>query len=163
MKYKLLAIALAFAVNPALSHDEANCASISNLLARLACYDNDHTKVQSRGDQLGVEKTAAALPKLQLGGTSGSGSSSDKSSFDDLGAIFDASGNTFLESNIRDVQETPNRRSRLLLINGQTWELTKARSVSASEGDKIEIRRGTVGGYFASVERGGWFRVKRVE
>ena len=56
MKYKLLAIALAFAVNPALSHDEANCASISNLLARLACYDNDHTKVQSRGDQPGVKR-----------------------------------------------------------------------------------------------------------
>ena len=161
MKYKLLAIVLAFAVNPALSHDEANCASISNLLARLACYDNDHTKVQSRGDQLGVEKTAAALPKLQLGGTSGS--SSDKSSFGDRGDIFGTSGDTFLESNIRDVQETPDRRSRLMLINGQAWELTKARSVSASEGDKIEIRRGTVGGYFASVEREGWFRVKRVE
>ena len=161
MKYKLLAIALAFAVNPALSHDEANCASISNLLAKLACYDNDHTKVQSHGDQLGVEKTAAALPKLQLGGTSGF--SSDKSSFGDRGDIFGASGNTFLKSNIREVQETLDRRSRLLLINGQAWEPTKARSVSASEGDKIEIRRGTVGGYFASVDRGGWFRVKRVE
>ena len=161
MKYKLLAIALAFAVNPALSHDEANCASISNLLARLACYDNDHTKVQSRGDQPGVKNTAAVLPKLQLGSTSGS--SSDKSSFGDRGDIFGASGNTFLESNIKDVQETPDRRSRLLLINGQAWELTKARLVSASEGDKIEIRRGSVGGYFASVERGGWFRVKKVE
>ena len=161
MKYKLLAIVLAFAVNPALSHDEANCASISNLLARLACYDNDHTKVQSRGDQLGVEKTAAALPKLQLGGTSGS--SSDKSSFGDREDIFGAPEDTFLESNIREVQETPDRKSRLMLINGQAWELTKARSVSASEGDKIEIRRGTVGGYFASVEREGWFRVKRVE
>ena len=161
MKYKLLAIVLAFAVNPALAHYEANCASISNLLASLACYDNDHTKVQSRGDQLGVEKTAAGLPKLQLGGTSGY--SSDKSSFGDRGDIFGTSGETFLESNIRDVQETPDRRSRLMLINGQAWELTKARSVSASEGDKIEIRRGTVGGYFASVERGGWFRVKRIE
>lgn len=161
MKYKLLAIALVFAVNPALSHDEANCASISNLLARLACYDNDHTKVQSRGDQLGVKKTAAALPKLQLDGTSGS--SSDKSSFGEREDMFGASGDTFLESNIKDVQETPDRRSRLMLINGQAWELTKARSVSASEGDKIEIRRGTVGGYFARVERGGWFRVKKVE
>jgi hypothetical protein len=161
MKYKLLAIALAFAVNPALSHDEANCASISNLLARLACYDNDHTKVQSSGDELGIEKTASPLPKMQVG--SASGSSNDNSSFGDRGDFFGASGDTFLESNISDVQETSSRRSRLVLTNGQAWELTKARAVSASEGDKIEIRRGTVGGYFASVERGSWFRVKRVE
>ena len=67
--------------------------------------------------------------------------------------MFGASVDTFLESNIKDVQETPDRRSRLMLIYGQAWELTKARSVSASEGDMIEIRRGTVGGYFASAER----------
>lgn len=161
MKYILLAIALTLAVNQAMAHDEANCKNISNLLARLACYDNNHTTVEFSDDQTGIDKTSIPLPKLQPGGTSGL--SSDDSSFGKRGDIFGASSDTFLTSSVKDVEESPNRRSRLILLNGQSWELTKARSISASKGDMVEIRRGTVGGYFISVEGGRWFRVKRTE
>ena len=42
MKKHLLGLAIVLAANTGHAHDEANCRDISNLLARLSCYDKSH-------------------------------------------------------------------------------------------------------------------------
>jgi hypothetical protein len=35
--------------------------------------------------------------------------------------------------------------------------------MSASAGDSVKIKTGTIGGYLMSINEGPWFRVKRVD
>ena len=43
MRKTLATLTVVFAANTGLAHDEANCRDISNLLARLSCYDESHS------------------------------------------------------------------------------------------------------------------------
>ena len=45
MRKILATLTVVFAANSGLAHDEANCRDISNLLARLSCYDESHSGV----------------------------------------------------------------------------------------------------------------------
>ena len=48
MKKTLMTLALIAAANTGYAHDEAGCQEISNLLARLSCYDESHGGVTSK-------------------------------------------------------------------------------------------------------------------
>ena len=45
MRKTLATLTVVFAANTGHAHDEANCRDISNLLARLSCYDESHSGV----------------------------------------------------------------------------------------------------------------------
>jgi len=61
------------------------------------------------------------------------------------------------------LDKSPRRKTRLLLDNGQVWELSKDRLLSYPEGAEVDIKTGTVGGYVMSVNGSSWFRVKRID
>lgn len=48
------------------------------------------------------------------------------------------------------------------LENSQIWTQTSARHLNLREGDNVIIRRGRLGGYILTSERGGSTRVKRL-
>jgi len=157
MKRTLLAFAVVAITNTSQAHDQANCKNIDNLLARLSCYDESH-------DASGSSPRAnnGSAPSL----SQGSGQPEETRSTSTFGKptdLFATRDTRTLTATLVKLDKNPRRKTRLLLDNGQVWELAKDRLVSYPEGATVNIKTGTVGGYVMSVDESSWFRVQRID
>ena len=158
MKKHLLGLVIVLAANTGHAHDEANCRDISNLLARLSCYDESHADgVPNAGLQRGNIQTTQTRSK----GSTDNPSVED-SSFGLPKGLFNSNNDTAQQATLTEIYKHPKKMTRLYLDNGQIWGLVKERMMSASAGDLVEMKPGTMGGYRMSINGGSWFRVRRL-
>ena len=85
------------------------------------------------------------------------------SSFGKPQEMFSNRDTRMVAATLTSISKNPMRATRLYLDNDQIWQLSKDRALSASVGDKVHIKTGTVGGYLMSINEGSWFRVKRID
>ena len=85
----------------------------------------------------------------------------DDSSFGQISGLFSNNDDSTQQATLTEIFKHPKKMTRLYLDNGQIWGLVKERMMSASAGDSVEMKPGTMGGYRMSINGGSWFRVKR--
>ena len=157
MKKSLMTLALVAAANTGYAHDQAGCQKIGDLLARLSCYDENHDGVmpQASAAREDVQATQArGEPSVNRPGV-------EDSSFGQASGLLSNNDNSTLQATLTEIFKHPKKMTRLYLDNGQIWGLVKERMMSASAGDSVEMKPGTMGGYRMSINGGSWFRVKR--
>lgn len=157
MRKTLATLTVVFAANTGHAHDEANCRDISNLLARLSCYDESHSGLahSSTATRTNVRASSNAdpLPPANVA----------DSSFGEPRRMFSNRDTSTLSAALTKVVKQVRSTPRLHLDNAQIWTPTKDRAMSASAGDSVKIKTGSIGGYLMSINEGPWFRVKRVD
>ena len=157
MRKTLATLTVVFAANTGHAHDEANCRDISNLLARLSCYDESHSGLahSSTATRTNVRASSNAdpLPPANVA----------DSSFGEPRRMFSNRDTSTLSAALTKVVKQARSTPRLHLDNAQIWTPTKDRAMSASAGDSVKIKTGSIGGYLMSINEGPWFRVKRVD
>ena len=161
MKKTLCTLILVAATNTGYAHDAAGCSNISNLLARLSCYDEGH-------DGEATSATSAIIndTKNLEQSSSNAASSGDANSTFGLSKRFfsdNKSNSEAVQATLTEMFKHPKKMTKLYLDNKQVWGLVKERMMSASAGDAIRIKTGTMGGYLMSINDGAWFRVKRLK
>jgi hypothetical protein len=161
MKKTLITLTLVAATNTGYAHDAAGCSNISNLLARLSCYDESH----------GGETTSATSAIINdtknptQSSSNGASSSDANSTFGLPKRLFSGSNSNSeaVQATLTEIFKHPKKMTKLYLDNKQVWGLVKERMMSASAGDAVRIKTGTMGGYRMSINDGSWFRVKRLK
>ena len=159
MKKNLMTLALVAAANTGYAHDEAGCQEISNLLARLSCYDENHGGVTPKASS---ERKDVQVSRARSEPTVNS-QDVDDSSFGQISGLFSNKDDSTQQATLTEIFKHPKKMTRLYLDNGQIWGLVKERMMSASAGDSVEMKPGTMGGYRMSINGGSWFRVKRLK
>ena len=165
MRKTLATLTVVFAANSGLAHDEANCRDISNLLARLSCYDESHSGVahSSTATRSNVRASSDANPLPPASVVNSSQQRTADSSFGEPRRMFSNRDTRTLSAALTKVVKQARSTPRLHLDNAQIWTPTKDRAMSASAGDSVKIKTGSIGGYLMSINEGPWFRVKRVD
>ncbi len=146
---------------PAIYNELVACKDIADPTARLACYDEKVTALQTAqsnnevviADREQVREArrglfGLTLPRIRLFGGG------------DEGAQIEA-----IESTITRVRMRRDGKYILTLEDGATWQQTDpARSTMRRprSGDSIEIKRAALGSFLAKVNNGRGFKVKRV-
>ena len=157
MRKTLATLTVVFAANTGHAHDEANCRDISNLLARLSCYDESHSSLAHSSTATRTNARASSnadpLPPANVA----------DSSFGEPRRMFSNRDTSTLSAALTKVVKQARSTPRLHLDNAQIWTPTKDRAMSASAGDSVKIKTGSIGGYLMSINEGPWFRVKRVD
>ena len=157
MRKTLATLTFVFAANTGHAHDEANCRDISNLLARLSCYDESHSGLAHSSTATRTNARASSnadpLPPANVA----------DSSFGEPRRMFSNRDTSTLSAALTKVVKQARSTPRLHLDNAQIWTPTKDRAMSASAGDSVKIKTGSIGGYLMSINEGPWFRVKRVD
>ena len=165
MRKTLATLTVVFAANTGYAHDEANCRDIGNLLARLSCYDESHSGVAQRSSTtrptVATSGTSSAPPPASVAGPSQSQAA--ESPFGEPRRMFSNRDTRTLSAALTKVVKQARSSTRLHLDNEQIWTPTKDRAISASAGDSVKIKTGTIGGYLMSINEGPWIRVKRVD
>jgi hypothetical protein len=168
MKKHLLGLAIVLAANTGHAHDEANCRDISNLLARLSCYDESHAgpstaasaKISASGSA-STDQNARQLPTFNA--PAEPRRDATDSSFGKARQMFGSRDSQVVLASLVQVSKSVKRATRLYLDNDQIWQPTKDRAFVAAVGDTVRIKAGTIGGFVMSINDGSWFRVKRVD
>lgn len=157
MRKTLATLTVVFAANTGHAHDEANCRDISNLLARLSCYDESHSGLAHSSTATRTNARASSnadpLPPANVA----------DSAFGEPRRMFSNRDTSTLSAALTKVVKQARSTPRLHLDNAQIWTPTKDRAMSASAGDSVKIKTGSIGGYLMSINEGPWFRVKRVD
>lgn len=157
MRKTLATLTVVFAANTGHAHDEANCRDISNLLARLSCYDESHSGLAHSSTATRTNARASSnadpLPPANVA----------DSSFGEPRRMFSNRDTSTLSAALTKVVKQARSTPRLHLDNAQIWTPTKDRAMSASAGDSVKIKTGSIGGYLMSINEGPWFRVKLVD
>lgn len=134
-----------------------NCRALTADSERLACYDRSVTALAEArdkqdivvADRATIRETKKglfgfALPKLKLfGGTEG----------DEVNEI---------ETTISGVRDAADGHAIFTLTDGARWKQTEGGFTFAKPGASIRIKRGALGGFFASVNKGAAVRVMRL-
>ena len=165
MRKTLATLTVAFAANTGYAHDQANCRDISNLLARLSCYDESHSGAaqSSSATRTNIRASGDTSPMPPASVASPSQPQTADSSFGEPRPMFSNRDTSTLSAALTKVVKQARSTPRLHLDNEQIWTPTKDRTMSASAGDSVKIKTGTIGGYLMSINDGPWFRVKRVD
>ncbi|KPF81603.1 hypothetical protein IP83_13285 [Novosphingobium sp. AAP93] len=136
-----------------------NCRALTSDSERLACYDRSVAALASARDKEDIVVADRAtiretkkglfgfsLPKLKLfGGTETDG--------DEVKEI---------ESTITAVHSTADGLGIFTLADGARWKQTDGGATFARPGVAIRIKRGTLGSYLASIDKGAYVRVVRL-
>jgi hypothetical protein len=161
MQKKILALVVGALAIDGYAHEEATCQKISNQLDRLTCYDQAHSEDSSVG------KKSKENDKLTISQGSNGEQNLPARTYElhseDSGIFDHEQDGGYIKSTVKSYRKGPNAKLRFYLTNEQIWESASTRGTPVSSGAKIEIKRGTVGGHFASIEDGQWIRVKRVD
>ncbi|WP_298189542.1 hypothetical protein [Novosphingobium sp.] len=134
-----------------------NCRTLTADSDRLACYDRSVAALAAArekedivvADRATIRETKKGLfgftlPKLKLfGGTEG----------EDVQEI---------ETTIAAVRTAPDGQAVLTLADGARWRQTDGADQFARPGLKIRIKRGALGSYLASIDKGSYVRVVRL-
>ena len=146
---------------PQVFKDAVACRDIADPAQRLACYDTavgalataeeqDDVVIASREEIRETRRGlfGLSLPKIKL---FGGGDDEDKEEF------------RTLESTVSQVRSSGGRYS-FVLEDGAVWQRTDNGFMKKPEpGAKITIRRAALGSFFAKIEDGIGFRVKRIQ
>jgi hypothetical protein len=137
--------------------DLVQCKDVADGAARLACYDAATAKMQQAADakdivildRAEVRKTKRSLfgfllPKLPFF------EDDEKEEF------------TKIESTFASVTPIGYGKYQFQIPDGGTWETTEPAKGILREGQKVKIKRGSVGGFLMQIGSGGYVRVKRV-
>lgn len=136
-----------------------NCRSLTADAERLACYDSSVSALAAArekedivvADRATIRETKKglfgfALPKLKLFG----------------GAERDSDEVKEIESTITAVRDTADGLAIFTLADGARWKQTDGGNTFAKAGLGIRIKRGTLGSYLASIDKGAYIRVVRL-
>lgn len=145
------------AVQPQVFQAVIDCRKLADSAARLACFDASvaalagaaDTKQVLVVDRATTEKTkrglfGLSLPKIKLFGDN-----------DDVDV-------DRIESTITAVSSTRDGMAVFVLEDGARWKQTEGRDTFAKAGQKIEVRRGAMGSYFARINGQAGVRVVRL-
>jgi hypothetical protein len=137
--------------------DLVQCKDIADGIARLACFDAATAKMQQAADakdivildRAEVRKTKQSLfgfllPKLPFF------EDDEKDEF------------TNIETSFSSVTPIGYGKYQFQIPDGGTWETTEPAKGNLREGQKVKIKRGSVGGFLMQIGSGGYVRVKRV-
>jgi hypothetical protein len=137
--------------------DLVQCKDIADGAARLTCYDAASAKMRQAAeakdivilDRAEVRKTKRSLfgfllPKLPFF------EDDEKDEF------------TNIESTFASVTPIGYGKYQFSIPDGGTWETTEPAKGNLREGQKVKIKRGSVGGFLMQIGSGGYVRVKRV-
>ena len=155
MKKIAIALSAVLATNSGQAHDTVKCRDISDSLARLSCYDSSHGVPTN-------SKVAVKEPAPTEIESSAQSKKTEDSAIGEPQSLFSKKDNGPISSRLIKVVRRPKASTRIYLDNEQIWQLTKERLLSASTGDAVRVKSGTVGGYMMSVNDGLWLRVKRI-
>lgn len=136
-----------------------NCRTLTSDSERLACYDRSVAALASArekqdivvADRATIRETKKglfgfALPKLRLFGEAERASDEVKE----------------IESTVTAVRETADGLAIFTLADGARWKQTDGGNTFAKPGIGIRIKRGTLGSYLASIDKGAYVRVVRL-
>ena len=136
-----------------------NCRALTADSERLACYDRSVAALASArekedivvADRATIRETKKGLfgftlPKLRLfGGAEGKGEEIKE-----------------IESTISAVRDTADGLAVFTLDDGARWKQTDGGNTFAKAGQSIRIKRGALGSYLASIDKGAYVRVVRL-
>jgi len=144
-------------VQPQVFQAVVDCRKLADAGQRLTCYDKSVDALASAAeakqvlvvDRATTEKTkrslfGLSLPKIKLFGDN-----------DDVEV-------EKVESTITAVSSTRDGSAIFVLADGARWKQTDGRDTWAKAGQKIEISRGSLGGYFARINGQAGVRVIRL-
>ncbi|KUR72240.1 hypothetical protein AQZ52_02860 [Novosphingobium fuchskuhlense] len=136
-----------------------NCRTLTSDSERLACYDRSVAALAAARDKADIVVADRAtiretkkglfgftLPKLKLFGAA-------ENDGDDVKEI---------ESTITAVRRTADGLAIFTLADGARWKQTDGGATFAKPGIGIRIKRGTLGSYLASIDKGAFIRVVRL-
>lgn len=145
------------AVQPQVFQAVVDCRKLTDSAARLACYDASVAALAGAAeakqvlvvDRATTEKTkrslfGLSLPKIKLFGEN-----------DDVEI-------EKIESTITAVSSARDGSAIFVLADGGRWKQTEGRDTFAKAGQKIEIVKGSLGGYFARINGQSGVRVIRL-
>ncbi len=162
----IAAVPLAAKETPAMPKDlppvfEAvvNCRALTSDAQRLACYDQSVAALATArekedivvADRATIRETKKglfgfALPRLKLFG----------------GAERESDDVKEIEGTITAVRDTADGMAVFTLADGARWKQTDGGNAFGRPGLSIRIKRGTLGSYLASVDKGAYIRVVRL-
>ena len=67
-----------------------------------------------------------------------------------------------INASVTDIKRRARNEMIVYLSNGQVWAQVSPRYLTIRNGDGVVVRRGRMGGYILTTERGGSTRVKRL-
>ncbi|MBX9883700.1 MAG: hypothetical protein K2X68_01880 [Novosphingobium sp.] len=136
-----------------------NCRTLTSDSERLACYDRSVAALASArekqeivvADRATIRETKKGLfgftlPKLRLFGE----------------AERDGDEVKEIETTVTAVRDTADGLAIFTLADGARWKQTDGGNTFAKPGIGIRIKRGTLGSYLASIDKGAYVRVVRL-
>ena len=148
------------AAPPAVYQAVVDCRALADAAQRLACFDRTVGALAQAGeakdlvvlDRATMRETRKglfgfSLPKLKLFG------GGEEDARDEVKEI---------ESTITGVRSAKDGLPIYTIEDGARWKQTDGRNVFPKTGDKIRIRRGTLGSYIASIDGQAGVRVMRL-
>ena len=137
------------------------CGTVADPSERLACYDREvktMNEAQQKGDLIAMDRQQVRKTRRSLFGLA----------LPDLGVFGDSEsddGNSAIETTIKSVSETPDRKWIFTLAEGSRWVQLDTRNfvVDPAPGQPIRIRRAAMGSYLANVNKQVAIRVRRIQ
>jgi hypothetical protein len=142
---------------PAIVQGLLACRSIGDAAQRLACYDRQSGAVAQaidKRDLVLIDKARATQAKRSLFGFS----------VPDFAGLLGGGDVTQIEGTVEGVSQNADGGLVIRLADGSVWSQTDDTPVALEprRGDKIVVKRGTLGSYFVKVGSQPGFKAKRI-
>src|SRR5258708_31085 len=144
---------------PAAVQSLLSCRSVPEAERRLACYDKaaqGFAEAVDKREVVVIDKARANEARRSLFGFS----------IPNFGALFGGGGDEIsqIESTVQGVTQNGDGGWTIKLADGSTWTQTDGTPVALppERGDKVVVRRGTLGSYFVKLGSQPGFKAKRV-
>jgi hypothetical protein len=145
--------------NPATLQSLLACRSISDSGQRLACYDKasgDFASALGKKEVVVIDKARANEARRSLFGFS----------VPNFGALFGGGGDDInhVEGTVAEARQNGDGGWTVKLADGSVWAQTDDTPIALEprRGDKVVVRRGTLGSYFVKLGSQPGFKAKRV-
>lgn len=144
---------------PAAVQSLLSCRSIADSTLRLACYDKaaqDFAEAVTKREVVVIDKARANEARRSLFGFS----------IPNFGALLGGGGDEInqIQSTVQGAVENGDGSFTITLADGSTWMQTDSTPVALPprRGDKVVVKRGTLGSYFLKLGSQPGFKAKRI-
>ena len=163
----LIPLANAEETKPATTDAVYACASITDDIERLACYDNAVGRLKAAEDAGEVTTISRAeVETVQREAFGFSLPSLPRIAMPKLGGDSDDGEISEITSGGTNIRESRGNGLRITLDNGQIWQQTDGRRVTYSKRKGVKeatVKQAALGSFMMKLDGGVAFRVKRVE